>query len=427
MDDAAIVARLVAGDVSALEHMYDEYSARLYTYARSLVPHAAEDALADTFLLANARISQLRDPSKLRPWLYAICRNECLRELRRDNKHTELDAVTMNELRTEPEQEDSDAGSWISAAYAGMNTSAVETLTLALRHDLKSGEIALVLNLSPSEAGTRLSRARKGLEESLQALVLYRTGTESCEDLRAICRDLEFDVLLRKRISNHARSCGTCGEKRRKAAALILAGPAWALVSAPASVKDSIFATVGGGASLAAPALARMAELDRTEPPFSSEGWPYPDSDGHNSVVFLAAMLGALVAVVATVAGALLLLPEQADNTGGPVVWPTVSPVPTVLSAPSGAAKPAPKASTPPPALPTATATATAPAPESDVPAEPAAEEEFFAPEPEPPAVFEPPLVEPEPPVPPAPVPVPPTSAPVPPPTIAPPPDPIPQ
>ncbi len=83
MDDAAIVARLVDGDVSALEHMYDEYSARLYTYARSLVPHAAEDALADTFLLANARISQLRDPSKLRPWLYAICRNECLRELRR--------------------------------------------------------------------------------------------------------------------------------------------------------------------------------------------------------------------------------------------------------------------------------------------------------------------------------------------------------
>jgi RNA polymerase sigma factor (sigma-70 family) len=119
VDDAAIVARLVDGDVSALEHMYDEYSARLYTYARSLVPHAAEDALADTFLLANARISQLRDPSKLRPWLYAICRNECLRELRRDT-NTELDAVTMNELRTEPEEDPTRA--LISAAYAGANT-----------------------------------------------------------------------------------------------------------------------------------------------------------------------------------------------------------------------------------------------------------------------------------------------------------------
>ena len=78
MDDAAIVARLVAGDVSALEHMYDEYSARLYTYARSLVPHAAEDALADTFLLANARISQLRDrPNCARGCMPSVGMNAC--------------------------------------------------------------------------------------------------------------------------------------------------------------------------------------------------------------------------------------------------------------------------------------------------------------------------------------------------------------
>ena len=43
------------------------------------------DAVQDTFLVATAKVRNLRDPGKLRSWLYAVARNECLRRLRAGN------------------------------------------------------------------------------------------------------------------------------------------------------------------------------------------------------------------------------------------------------------------------------------------------------------------------------------------------------
>ena len=45
-------------------------------------PEDAADAVQDTFVIAAARLGGLRDPRKLRPWLYAVARNECHRRLR---------------------------------------------------------------------------------------------------------------------------------------------------------------------------------------------------------------------------------------------------------------------------------------------------------------------------------------------------------
>src|SRR3546814_19671505 len=36
--------------------------------------HEASDALQDTFITAGERLHQLRDPSRFRPWVYAIAR-----------------------------------------------------------------------------------------------------------------------------------------------------------------------------------------------------------------------------------------------------------------------------------------------------------------------------------------------------------------
>src|SRR5689334_18523136 len=42
----------------------------------------AADAVADSFILFAERLGQLREPDRLRPWLYAIVRSECLRKLK---------------------------------------------------------------------------------------------------------------------------------------------------------------------------------------------------------------------------------------------------------------------------------------------------------------------------------------------------------
>src|SRR5215469_16561590 len=82
--DSEIVASIVAGDPSGLAAAYDHYAAVLYVYCCTLLrePADAADAVQDTFVIASSRLAGLRDPGRLRPWLFAVARNECLRRLR---------------------------------------------------------------------------------------------------------------------------------------------------------------------------------------------------------------------------------------------------------------------------------------------------------------------------------------------------------
>jgi DNA-directed RNA polymerase specialized sigma24 family protein len=90
MQDRALVAAIVAGDPARLAETYDRYAAPLYTYCRFMLPgpdpmgHAAS-AVQDTFIVATAKLGGLRDPDKLRSWLHAVARNECLRQLGADS------------------------------------------------------------------------------------------------------------------------------------------------------------------------------------------------------------------------------------------------------------------------------------------------------------------------------------------------------
>src|ERR1700693_2827364 len=93
MEDPEVVAAIVAGDPAGLAEAYDRYAVPLYAYCRSMLrePADAADAVQDTFLIAVARLRGLRDPDKLRPWLYAVARNECLRRLRAATATSALD------------------------------------------------------------------------------------------------------------------------------------------------------------------------------------------------------------------------------------------------------------------------------------------------------------------------------------------------
>jgi RNA polymerase sigma factor (sigma-70 family) len=84
MDDREIVAAIVAGDLPGLAAAYDEHAESLHGYCRWMLrePEDAADAVEDTFIITAGRLDRLRDPRKLRPWLYAVARNECHRRLR---------------------------------------------------------------------------------------------------------------------------------------------------------------------------------------------------------------------------------------------------------------------------------------------------------------------------------------------------------
>ncbi|HJR90449.1 MAG TPA: sigma-70 family RNA polymerase sigma factor, partial [Aeromicrobium sp.] len=86
--DAELVARVLDGDRDAFATVYDRYADRLYDFAHSMLRNSADasDAVADAFVTFAEKLPQLRDPDRLRPWLYAIVRTQCLHRIKARNR-----------------------------------------------------------------------------------------------------------------------------------------------------------------------------------------------------------------------------------------------------------------------------------------------------------------------------------------------------
>ena len=79
-----VVTAITAGDPAGIVMAYDRYAAALYGYCHWMLHDsaAAAGALKDTFVIAASTFSGLSEPSKLRPWLFALARIECRRRIR---------------------------------------------------------------------------------------------------------------------------------------------------------------------------------------------------------------------------------------------------------------------------------------------------------------------------------------------------------
>jgi RNA polymerase sigma factor (sigma-70 family) len=96
--DRQVVAAITAGDPAGIAMAYDRYAAALYGYCHWMLydSAAAAESLQDTFVLVATTLSDLPEPSKLRPWLFALARNECRRRIRpRPVTRDEADAASQ--------------------------------------------------------------------------------------------------------------------------------------------------------------------------------------------------------------------------------------------------------------------------------------------------------------------------------------------
>lgn len=357
MRDSEIVASIVARKPDGLATAYDRYAAPLYTYCRSIVPDPADaaDAVQDTFVLAASRIESLRDPDKLRSWLYAIARNECLRVLR-DKKHLqatdEVPEVTDAGVDLGADAERAEKVMLIQQALDGLNPGEREVIELQLRHELQPTEMADVLGVSRNHVHSLLSRARQQLETCLAVLLVGRTGQEDCRELSQLLTDWDgqLTVLLRKRVSRHIEHCGTCTGRRAlvltPAALLDLsAALALAYVAAPSALKGEVL-RLGLGQDAAA--VAHRAAVAKSAGAFRENGFPKavhgPKGAVHHAPWRTSrqgqAAIAATVVVVAVVAAAVAFA-LIGNNTGHDKVSdsglrpPAFSAVPAPVPTPS--------------------------------------------------------------------------------------------
>jgi RNA polymerase sigma factor (sigma-70 family) len=285
MRDSEVAAAIVAGDPAGLAEAYDRYAAPLYSYCTRMlgVPADAADAVQDTFVMAASRLSGLRDPDRLRSWLYAVARNQCHRRLHSGGKHAPLDEV----LDMADEGADVSAGAeraelraLVRDAMTGLGPAEREALGLQLSQGLGSGEVASVLGVSRNHAHALLSRARDQMETALGALVVARAGRQDCPALDALLKDWDgrLTVPLRKRTNRHIERCPVCSQRRRQEmvpttflAALPVAALPLAAAALPAGLKDQVMRAATGNSPVA---VARRAA--RATYPLGHRGFPKP-------------------------------------------------------------------------------------------------------------------------------------------------------
>jgi RNA polymerase sigma factor (sigma-70 family) len=294
MGDSEVVASIVAGDPEGLAQAYDMYADPLYKYCRSMLsdPADAADAVQDTFVIAASRLAGLREPERLRAWLYAVARNECLRILRAKKPTSALDEapdVTDDAADVGEDTERAELRALLENAADGLNPTEREVVELQLRQGLEPAEVAAVLGVSLNHAHSLLSRARNQLEICLGVLLVGRAGREDCSELSSMLAgwDGRLTALLRKRVHRHIEQCPTCSTRRAlelRPAMLLGLSPAVAM-GAAAAESFRLAAPVPAGLKAHTLALAsgqgpteiahRAVVLGRTGS-FAKHGFPKP-------------------------------------------------------------------------------------------------------------------------------------------------------
>ena len=165
-----------APDLTAI---YAEYSGVIHTYAYHLLNNAedADDVVQEVFIRAYSHLAQLRDPAKLKSWLYRIATNLCMDALRRRSRVRRVLGIAHT-LTPDANDENQQGANGIAepGSTAGIDGVAErDHIVQALRkmppkyaaclllhsvQGLSYREIAEALGLTPGAAAVRLTRAR---------------------------------------------------------------------------------------------------------------------------------------------------------------------------------------------------------------------------------------------------------------------------
>jgi RNA polymerase sigma factor (sigma-70 family) len=251
MDDASLVAAARSGDDTAWAAIYDRYADKLHDHCHRILRDRDEaaDALHDAFLAAARNLHQLREPDRLRPWLYSICRHTSLRRLKardRVDLTDQVDDMSAPEGDLDRGVRAAELSELVWAAAAGLNGRDQALLDLNLRQGLEGQDLADAMGTNLNNSYVMLSRLRDQVERSLGALLVARLGREDCEELSALLADWDgtFSPLIRKRVARHVDGCEICSAKRKAVAsplALLAAAP---LVPAPALLKARVISSI---------------------------------------------------------------------------------------------------------------------------------------------------------------------------------------
>jgi RNA polymerase sigma factor (sigma-70 family) len=174
VEDELLAVRCQLGEAAAFDELIERWHPPLWRYLRRLTgeEEAAAETVQDVWLRVLRGIARLRDPARLRPWLFGIARRAVMDRLRAEYaapEQVEADLAAMAAPQWAPD-EAADAEADLVLLHRELGALPVrerEALTLFYLRELTLAEIAAVLAVPVGTVKSRLFRARRMLREQL--------------------------------------------------------------------------------------------------------------------------------------------------------------------------------------------------------------------------------------------------------------------
>ena len=181
-NDAAVLARVAAGDRAAFETLYRRYFPRLHRFLDRMTrrPHLVDEALNDTMLVVWRKAASFTAQSQVSTWVFAIAYRKALKALQRFDDPIADDDDDENGTWSIAQRQDEDSahGSFpapdaallqqqlrtaLQDAVARMSVEHRAVIELTYYHGCPYREIADIMGCPVDTVKTRMFHARRRL------------------------------------------------------------------------------------------------------------------------------------------------------------------------------------------------------------------------------------------------------------------------
>ena len=170
--DAAIIQRVLAGDVEAFALLVDHHHARMARYAFHLLGSEAEaeEAVQDSFVRAYRSLGTYREQEQFGAWILRILVNRCRTRLVRDKRREEVAAAWVREAEQPFEPSERLAmRDELAVALAQLPGDQREAVVLRYADELDYDEISSITGAGISALKMRVKRGCQRLRAILEA------------------------------------------------------------------------------------------------------------------------------------------------------------------------------------------------------------------------------------------------------------------
>ena len=183
-----LARQLMTGDANAFDRFVEHFRAKIFHYSWLMCGQRedAEDVAQDTLLKVFESFDQLREPERVRPWVFRIARNACLMKRRKSvfapsqelslddfmpaidhqGGHAKLQIADWSGL---PDRQilQSEMKHVLDQAIGGLPENYKSVILMRDVEELSTLETAQVLDLTEDVVKTRLHRARLAVRQKL--------------------------------------------------------------------------------------------------------------------------------------------------------------------------------------------------------------------------------------------------------------------